>query len=502
MEIASRAAEALPTLGKAGPSHEGTGEGGLDSGEGDPAALDQGVVNSGADEAPGTPLETGRLDARDPITAPGAASNTLDTGGVGPWGGTPSIALTTGQMEPTPLTGEVQDTTLVIGGVETSNRPDPSKSYIRVKDSEKAVVGEKSTLILHAVDTESKPYEGHLQSLVCKLVSKITGTRESCSVEQKGHNQYEISYQPTIKGRHQLHITVEGRHIRGSPFSLTVTSPVEKLGIPILTIGSVEGPLGVAMNRRGEVVVTEWEGHCVSVFSPSGEKLRSFGTRGSNQGEFDSPHGVAVDGEGNILVADRDNHRIQKFSPEGQFLTAVGTKGSEPLQFSYPVEVAFNATNDKIYVADEGDHHIQVLNSDLTFSSTFGKKGGGQGRLNRPCGIACDSTGKVYVADTDNHRVQVFSAEGKFLTMFGSRGHDQGEMDTPVSIAVDTSGMVYVVERNNFRISVFTSDGVVVSSFGKRGKGPGEFSWLSGVAVDNSGIVYVCDSVSNVVKAF
>lgn len=48
--------------------------------------------------------------------------------------------------------------------------------------------------------------------------------------------------------------------------------------------------------------MTELRKSCVSVFSHSGEKLRSFGTKGSGQGEFDCPEGVAVDGEGNILV--------------------------------------------------------------------------------------------------------------------------------------------------------------------------------------------------------
>ena len=98
-------------------------------------------------------------------------------------------------------------------------------------------------------------------------MSEIAGTRASCSVERRGQSQYEISYQPTIKGRHQLHIKVQGQHIRGSPLSLAAKSPVEKLGDPILTIDEVGGPWGVAVNQRGEVVVAERDGHRVSVFS-------------------------------------------------------------------------------------------------------------------------------------------------------------------------------------------------------------------------------------------
>ncbi len=50
-------------------------------------------------------------------------------------------------------------------------------------------------------------------------------------------------------------------------------------------------------------MVTEERGHCVSIFSSSGRKLRSFGTLGSASGLFNYPCGVVVNGEGNILVA-------------------------------------------------------------------------------------------------------------------------------------------------------------------------------------------------------
>ena len=363
------------------------------------------------------------------------------------------------------------------GQVFSPGSPDPSKCHIAGKG---AVVGEKSTANLQAINFAGKPCEEPMKSLECELVSEITGTRASCSVERRGQSQYEISYQPTIKGRHQLHIKVQGQYIRGSPLSLEAKSPVENLADPILTIDEIGCPLGVAVNQRGEVVVTDGDRHCVSVFSPSGEKLRSFGEHGSGHGEFNNPCGVAVGGEGNILVADRNNHRIQKFTAEGQFLAAVGIYGSGPLQFLGPTDIAFNAKNRMVYVADHGNDRVQVLNSGLTFSSTFGKNGSGKG----PWAIACDRTGKVYVVDTRNDRIQVFTAEGKILMMFGRSGRGRGELHTPVGVAIDTSGTVYVSEEGNSRVSVFTSGGHFVTSFGEEPP--------CGLAVDDSGVVYVC----------
>ena len=378
------------------------------------------------------------------------------------------------------------------GQVSAAGLPDPSQCHVTGQVAEATAVGEKCTAILQAIDFEGKLCQKFMEYLEHNFVSEITCTRGSCSVERSDQGRYEISYQPTIKGRHQLHIKVQGQHIRGSPFNVAVKS-VEKLGTPILTIGGVVRPWGVAVNQRGEVVVAEWGGHCVSVFSPSGEKLRSFGTSGSDPEQFLGPREVAVDGEGNILVADSKNDRIQRLTSEGQFLASVGTKDSGPLQFSHPTGIAFNASNNKCYVTDTRNHRVQVLNSDLTFSTTFGKNGSSKGQFGFPYGIACDTTGKVYVADCDNHRVQVFRADGKFLRMFGKRGQGRGELDRPIGVAVDTRGMVYVSEYANHRTSVFTSEGQFVASFGRQGVGPGEFASPCGLAVDNSGVVYVCD---------
>ena len=388
------------------------------------------------------------------------------------------------------------------GQIYESSVPETSNCHITGNGVEVAAVGVKSTAILQAINFRGKPCEEPIKSLECELVSEITGTRASCSVERRGQSQYEISYHPTIKGRHQLHIKMEGQHIRGSPFSVAVKLPVEKLGTRILTIGKMKEPSGVAINQRGEVVVTNRGIYCVSVFSPSGGKLRSFGTQGSNQGQFNEPCGVAVDSEGNILVADGGNHRIQKFTADGQFLAAVGIKGNALLQFNEPTGIAFNAVNSKVYVTEWENHRCHILNSDLTFFSTFGKRGSGDGQFDCPDGIACDSTGKVYVADSRNHRIQVFTAEGKFLMRFGRRGEGRGELYKPRGIAVDTNGMVYVSELSNYRVSVFTSEGHYVTSFGREGNGPGQFQCPTDLAVDSNGVVYVCDYYREGVQLF
>lgn len=389
------------------------------------------------------------------------------------------------------------------GLVLASGAPDPSKCHVTGKGVEVAVVGERATVTLQAVNFKDRACEELVKSFECVAVSEITHAKTSCSVERTGLSRYEISYRPTIKGRHHLHIKVEWQHIRGSPFSVPVISPVEALGTPILVMRDVEKPWGVAINQRGEVVVTRGGRHCIFIFSPSGEKLRSFGLRGSGRGQLQNPRGVTTDVDGNILVADYGNHRVQKFSPDGFFLRAAGSFGNGPLQFSYPTDLAFNTSNNMVYVMDRDNHRVQVLNSNLTFYSTFGREGSAKGEFIYPYGIDCDSTGMVYVADSFNHRIQVFTADGKPVRMFGRRGQARGVLGRPYCIAIDTgSGIMYVSEGDNYRVSVFTSEGKFVTSFGHKGEAPGQFKGLYGLAVDSCGVVYVCDDRNNRVQVF
>ena len=386
---------------------------------------------------------------------------------------------------------------------EIFESPDPSKCQATGEGLEAAMVGEKSTAVLQVINFDGQPCDKLIKSLQCELSSEMTGASSRVSVEKMEQGQYRISYQPTIRGRHQLHIKVEDRHIRRSPFDVMVKLPVEKLGTPIRTIDGVQVPRGVVINQKGEVVVTEAGKGMVSVFSPDGERLRSFGSPGSGQGQFKDLMGITTDGDGNILVADYGNCRIQKFTASGQFLSEVGGKGNGPLQFDYPMEIAFNTVNKKVYVVDELDHRIQVLNSDLTFFSKFGKSGSGKGQFNEPGGIACDSTGNVYVADNENYRIQVFTAKGRFLRTFGKYGHGSGELTLPLGITIDTNDVVYVSEGySNNRVSVFTSEGLFLTSFGGEGTEPGKFKYPSGLAVDSSGFVYVCDNENNRVQVF
>ena len=330
----------------------------------------------------------------------------------------------------------------------------PEKSYATGKGLEVAVRGEKANAIVHVCDKEGRVCPEPVESLTCELTSDTNRDKINSSVKKRKDGQFEISYQASSRGRHQLHIKVEGEHIKGSPFSVTVKLPVQELGTPVRSINGVKEPWGVAINQQGQVVLVEWRVNCVSVFNSTGEKIRSFGSRGSAHGQFNEPYGVAIDDDRNILVVDGYNHRIQKFSSDGRFIAAVGTYGSGQLQFSAPVGIKINPQTKRVYVADRYNHRVQVLQPDLTLFSSFGGHGNGPGQLTHPWDVAFDSINNVYVTDFSNGRIQAFTENGEFLRQIGRKGKGQGELSSPAAITIDNEDKIYVTENGNHRVTV------------------------------------------------
>ena len=377
----------------------------------------------------------------------------------------------------------------------------PDKCHATGKGLEVATVGEQATATVHAVTTEGQECEDSLVDVTCELVSCRDATSVKCSVKKREGNQYEVCYQPTGRGRHQLHIKVESQHIRDSPFTVFATLPIRKLGTPIRTIGGLNKPWGVAVDEKGQIVVAESGGNCISIFSAHGEKIKTFGEKGSGPGEFSDLGGIAVDGDGNILTVDGGN-RIQKFTPDGQFITAVGTQGEKPLQFSDAVGITINQRNKKIYVCDNLNHRIQILNHDLTFSNNFGSRGSGDGKFIGVWDVAFDSTGNVYVADRVNHRVQAFTEKGQFLRKFGKYGKGNRELNGPAGVCLGSDDTVYVTDGDNHRVSMFTCQGQFLRSFGSRGTASGQFVCPRGITVDRDGFIYVSDTNNGRLQIF
>ena len=137
----------------------------------------------------------------------------------------------------------------------------PDKCQATGPGTQVAIAGELATATLHARDEEGREWAEPVE-VSCELVPSDGGGQVRGEVEGKGEGKYEISYHPQHRGCHQLHIRVEDTHISGSPFTVAVLTTT-----PTSSITGFNGPWGVAVNARGQVVVAQYTRHCISIFS-------------------------------------------------------------------------------------------------------------------------------------------------------------------------------------------------------------------------------------------
>ena len=75
------------------------------------------------------------------------------------------------------------------------------------------------------------------------------------------------------------------------------------------------------------------------------------GGHGLARGELDLPSAVAIDTDNLVHVIEYANHRITVFTPEGQFVLSFGRKGQGPGEFYFPSGVAVDDSG-VVYVCD------------------------------------------------------------------------------------------------------------------------------------------------------
>ena len=347
-----------------------------------------------------------------------------------------------------------------------------------------ATTEETKTVSFQAMTKKNKKFKSKL-FLKAELVRIENKDKSNCEVIEQQHGQHKINYRPMKQGKHELHITVNGDAVRGSPFPIAVVPSPQSFVKPSRVVRGVNYPRGTVFNSKGQLVVVEGDGSTVSVLTPEGEKIRTFG-------KLSNAFGVTVDKDDNIYVVDCNNHCVNKFSSNGVFVKAVGRQGSGNLQFISPRGICYNKRDNNLYVPDQCNHRIQVLSTELKFKRCFGTRGNGNGQFQTPLYAAFDNSNNLYVTDHGNNRVQVFTAKGQFLRTISQRADGQ-KLINSWAIAIDSSDTVYVSENGPHHVSVFTSQGAYITTFGGQGTEEGQFNGIHGLSIDRNDSVVVSD---------
>ena len=177
--------------------------------------------------------------------------------------------------------------------------------------------------------------------------------------------------------------------------------------------------------------------------------------------------------------------------------------------------IAYDATNNKLFVSDNNLNLIQSVN---TTSGTLTSVAGGSittAQLSSPSFMLAVPNGlntDLFVADSGNEVIRkIASANGTptvttYAGVVGASGNVDGNIDSgvapfgtffyPNAIAVDGAGNYFIADTGNRAIREIT--GGVVSQIAGISSG---FGSPAGIAIDANNVMYVTDAQYNIIKA-
>src|SRR5262245_36900979 len=166
-------------------------------------------------------------------------------------------------------------------------------------------------------------------------------------------------------------------------------------------------PTDVAWDKAGNIYVADGYGNArVAKYEPNGKYIKSWGSRGSGQGQFNIVHGIAIDGQGNVYVADEGNKRIQVFDTDGTFKTEFHDVGT-------PTAICLTTSaRPVLYVAHTGDPDgmedaaIYKIDLDGKVLGKFGRAGKELKQFGLVNAIDCRNENELLIGELSNWRVQ------------------------------------------------------------------------------------------------
>jgi sugar lactone lactonase YvrE/murein DD-endopeptidase MepM/ murein hydrolase activator NlpD len=187
-------------------------------------------------------------------------------------------------------------------------------------------------------------------------------------------------------------------------------------------------PSGIAIGTGGVLYVADTGNHAIRRISPDGQvtTLAGDGVAGDADGpgalaRFNGPIGIAADERGRVLVADTYNDRVRAIGPDGVVTTVAGSvagaEDGDPLsaRFDTPCGVAADRAG-VLYVADTGNGAVRRIDASGTVVTLAREI---DGAPMRPIGIAVDPRGVVFASD-ERGRVIEIAPDLQARTLAGS----------------------------------------------------------------------------------
>jgi hypothetical protein len=167
-------------------------------------------------------------------------------------------------------------------------------------------------------------------------------------------------------------------------------------------------PTDVAWDAAGNIYIADGFGNSrIAKFDKHGKFIKSWGSKGTDPGQFDTPHALAIDAQGNVYVADTGNKRIQVFDGEGTFKTQIANVGSPAALCITPGPHQYLYTSNS-NPADDIDNGGEIYKVELDgkILGHFGKAGKLPKEFGTVNALDCRGENDLYVGEIGNWRVQ------------------------------------------------------------------------------------------------
>ena len=161
-------------------------------------------------------------------------------------------------------------------------------------------------------------------------------------------------------------------------------------------------PMDLIRLHNGNLLVSEFAGDRISMFTSKGKFIKSFGEKGAKLGGMVGPQYLAEDSDGNMYVSDFGNARIDVFDSEGNPLFYFGRKSEDFSGLKGPTGIAIyenivfvaDCLTGAVYRFDVSGNYLGLLCKEKTFKKPESMKRWGRYL------VICDKN-KVYSIDTD-----------------------------------------------------------------------------------------------------
>jgi hypothetical protein len=166
-------------------------------------------------------------------------------------------------------------------------------------------------------------------------------------------------------------------------------------------------PTDVAWDAAGNIFVSDGYGNSrVAKFDKNGKFIKSWGSKGTEPGQFNTLHTIATDAAGNVYVGDRGNRRIQVFDNDGNFKTQFLNAGAPWAICITPGPHQYLYTSNSNATANMDDGEIYKMELDGTIVGMFGRAGKLMKEFGSTHEIDCRNENVLYVGEITNWRVQ------------------------------------------------------------------------------------------------